>query len=222
MPTRYRPTSWRRRDGWVAIWDPMYQALEPKAVRILRPTGFYEKYDLEIPGSFANRRPIGEEKAAIEAIATALAVAADCAHKTPPGVGQPGCGSSQRNLHCSEARTCRPKYIGKSCRATGESLSGRERIPRTCCGGGAGSTSTRTHSAQPTSISAGPQGWPRELYGSLAVVREITAIRYWPKTLGERSVPWADALLAARPRKTRWEEGYDTSKMARSIISSRK
>ena len=64
----------------------MHKALEPKAIRILRPTGFYEKYDLEIPSSLRDGGLIGEEKAAIEAIATALTGAADFAHKTPPGV----------------------------------------------------------------------------------------------------------------------------------------
>jgi len=64
----------------------MYSALEPKAVSILQPTGFYEKYDLEIPAALGGRKLIGEEKSAIEAIATALTIAADCAHESPPGV----------------------------------------------------------------------------------------------------------------------------------------
>jgi hypothetical protein len=200
----------------------MYQALEPKAVRILGPrvstknTTSKSPHLLETAGRSARRRPPSKQSRRRSrwrptARTRRLRV-----------LWQPGCGSSQRNSHCSEARTCRPKYIGKSCRATGESLSGRERIPRTCWAAALAQLQREHTAPNRLQLSAGPQGWPRELYGSLAVVREITAIGYWPKTLGERSVPWADALLAARPRKTRWEEGYDTSKMARSIISSRK
>jgi hypothetical protein len=86
MPTRYRTAPWRPHAGWAAIWDSMYKALESKAARILQPAGFYERHDLEIPTALEGRELIGEEKAAIQAIATALTVAADCAHKTSPGV----------------------------------------------------------------------------------------------------------------------------------------
>lgn len=86
MPTRYRAAPWRPHAGWAVVWDSMYRALAPNAARILQLTGFYERHDLEIPAALEGRELIGKEKAAIEAIATALTIAADCAHKTPPGV----------------------------------------------------------------------------------------------------------------------------------------
>jgi len=64
----------------------MYSKLEPLAVEILEPTGFYERYDLDIPEVIEGRRLGIEEKDAIERIATALTIAADAAHRTPPGI----------------------------------------------------------------------------------------------------------------------------------------
>jgi hypothetical protein len=86
MPTRYRAEPFKPHSRWGAIRDSMYSALEPKAVSILEPTGFYDRHDLETPTVSEGRELVGEERAAIEAIATALTIAADCAHKTPPGV----------------------------------------------------------------------------------------------------------------------------------------
>jgi hypothetical protein len=64
----------------------MYSNLEPLAVEILEPTGFYERYDLDIPEMIEGRRLGIEEKDAIGRIATALTIAADAAHRTPPGI----------------------------------------------------------------------------------------------------------------------------------------
>jgi hypothetical protein len=64
----------------------MYSKLEPNAVQILKPTGFYERYDVELRDA-ADGRKIGiEEKEAIGLIATALTIAADAAHRTPAGI----------------------------------------------------------------------------------------------------------------------------------------
>jgi hypothetical protein len=59
-----------------------------KQSEFCRPTGFYERHDLEIPAVLESRELIGEEKAAIEAIATALTIAADCAHPDPSRSGR--------------------------------------------------------------------------------------------------------------------------------------
>src|SRR5258708_8160949 len=52
----------------------------------MEPTGLYDSNALETPTVSEGRELVGEESAAIEAIATALTIAADCAHKTLPGV----------------------------------------------------------------------------------------------------------------------------------------
>jgi hypothetical protein len=64
----------------------MYAKLEPLAVEILAPTGFCERYDIEIPDVVKDRKLGTEEKDAIGRIATALTIAADAAHRTPPGI----------------------------------------------------------------------------------------------------------------------------------------
>jgi hypothetical protein len=64
----------------------MYSKLEPLAVEILEPTGFYERYDLDIPEVIEGRQLGIEETDAIGRIATALTIAADAAHRTPPGI----------------------------------------------------------------------------------------------------------------------------------------
>ncbi|MET4221766.1 hypothetical protein ABIB00_007002 [Bradyrhizobium sp. LB14.3] len=85
MPKRYRAESYQPAPGWLSIWDSIYSALSTRVVSILQPTGFYEKYDIE--GQLANPGPLeAEEKAAIEAIATALTIAAHCSHETPAGI----------------------------------------------------------------------------------------------------------------------------------------
>ena|SRR6476660_1699250 len=220
MPTRYRAEPFKPHSRWGAIRDSMYSALEPKAVSILEPTGFYDRHDLETPTVSEGRELVGEERAAIEAIATALTIAADCAHKTPPGV----VAAWLRKLANKPAlfRTCRPKYIGRSYQTTEGSLSDRERTSKTCCGAGAGFYSKPRRAARRTSTLAGLQDWPRKSYGSRAVVREITVIGYWLNILGGSSIPLAGASFAARSRWIKWEEGYDTLKMVRSIASSRR
>ena len=64
----------------------MYSKLEPFAVQILEPTGFYERYDIEISDVVKDRKLGNEEKDAIGRIATALTIAADAAHRTPLGI----------------------------------------------------------------------------------------------------------------------------------------
>ena len=86
MPTRYRMQAYRPAPGWLSTWDSMYSKLEPLAVEILEPTGFYARYDVEIPEMIEGRALGVEEKDAIERIATALTIAADAAHRTPPGI----------------------------------------------------------------------------------------------------------------------------------------
>jgi hypothetical protein len=86
MPTRYRTHASRPAPSWASTWEYMYSRLEPDAVRILEPTGFYERYDIQVP-DLVERRKLGvEEKEAIGRIATALTIAADAAHRTPPGI----------------------------------------------------------------------------------------------------------------------------------------
>ncbi len=86
MPRRYRAEPGQPIPSWLFIWHTVYSALEPCAVLLLQPTGFYANHDLEVPSADSARKLQGEEKAAIEAIATALTIAADCSHQTHPGV----------------------------------------------------------------------------------------------------------------------------------------
>jgi len=86
VPTRYSMQAYRRAPSWRSTWDSMYSKLEPLAVEILEPTGFYERYDIEISDVVKDRKLGTEEKDAIGRIATALTIAADAAHRTPPGV----------------------------------------------------------------------------------------------------------------------------------------
>jgi hypothetical protein len=86
MPTRYRTNAYTPAPSWLFLWKSMHSKLEPNAAEILQPIGFYEKYDLEVPAKVEGRKLAGEEKAAIECIATGLTIAADAAHQTPAGV----------------------------------------------------------------------------------------------------------------------------------------
>ena len=86
MPTRYSMHAYRPAPSWGSTWDFMYSKLEPLAVEILAPTGFYERYDIEVPDEVKDRKLNIEEKDAIGRIATALTIAADVAHRTPPGI----------------------------------------------------------------------------------------------------------------------------------------
>ncbi|UVO27597.1 hypothetical protein [Bradyrhizobium arachidis] len=88
MPKRYGPESYRPAPSWLSIWSSIYSALAPRAVSILQPTGFYENYDIEVQSADETRTLEGEEKAAIERIATALTIAAHCSHQTPDGVAR--------------------------------------------------------------------------------------------------------------------------------------
>jgi hypothetical protein len=82
----YSAHAYRPAPSWVSTWDSLYSKLESDAVQILKPTGFYERCDIELP-DFVEGRKLGiEEKDAIERIATALTIAADAAHRTPPGI----------------------------------------------------------------------------------------------------------------------------------------
>jgi hypothetical protein len=86
MPTRYSTHAYRPAPSWVSTWKYMYSKLESDAVQILKPTGFYERYDIELPDLVEGRKLGIEEKAATERIATALTIAADAAHRTSPGI----------------------------------------------------------------------------------------------------------------------------------------
>jgi hypothetical protein len=77
----YRPAP-----SWVSTWKYMYSKLEPDAVQLLKPTGFYERYDIELPAMVEGRKLRIEEKDAIGRIATALTIATDAAHRTPPRI----------------------------------------------------------------------------------------------------------------------------------------
>jgi hypothetical protein len=86
MRTRYSAHQYRPAPSWLATWKFMYSKLEPNAVQILKPAGFYERFDIEIPDRVEGRNLCMEERAAIERIANALTIAADAAHRTPPGI----------------------------------------------------------------------------------------------------------------------------------------
>ena len=86
MPTSYSMHAYRPAPSWRSTWDSMYSKLEPLAVEILEPTGFYERYDLDVPEMIEGRQLGAEEKDAIRSVATALTIAADAAHRTPPGI----------------------------------------------------------------------------------------------------------------------------------------
>lgn len=86
MVNRYSAHAYRPAPSWVSTWEYMYSKLEPDAVQLLKPTGFYERYDIELPDMVERRKLRIEEKDAIGRIATALTIAADAAHRTPPGI----------------------------------------------------------------------------------------------------------------------------------------
>jgi hypothetical protein len=86
MSTRCSAHAYRPAPSWLSTWKYMYSKLEPDAVQILRPTGFYERYDIEVPDLVEGGKLGIEEKNAIGRIATALTIAADATHRTPPGV----------------------------------------------------------------------------------------------------------------------------------------
>jgi hypothetical protein len=86
VPRRYRLESYRPAPCWIAIWDSMYQELAPHAVDILQRTAFYQRHDLELPPGSGKRQLEGEEKAAIESIASQLTIAAHCSHDASAGI----------------------------------------------------------------------------------------------------------------------------------------
>jgi len=86
MPTRYSTSDYRPAPSWCSTWKSIYDSLEPNAVDILKPSGFYERFDIDIPDPAAGRKLGMEERAAIEHIAAALTIAADAAHRTPLGI----------------------------------------------------------------------------------------------------------------------------------------
>jgi hypothetical protein len=86
VPRRYRLESYRPAPRWIAIWDFMYQGLEPHAAEILHPTGFYERHDLELPPGSGKRQLERQEKAAIESIASKLTIAAHSSHDASAGI----------------------------------------------------------------------------------------------------------------------------------------
>src|SRR5215468_10257119 len=86
MSTRYNAHAYRPMPSWLATWNSIYAKLEPHAVQILKPAGFYERFDIETPDMVDGQNLGMEERAAIERIANALTIAADAAHQTPSGV----------------------------------------------------------------------------------------------------------------------------------------
>jgi hypothetical protein len=86
MPTRYSACDYRPPPSWCSTWQSFYDSLEPNVADILKPCGFYERFDIDIPDTAEGRKLGIEERAAIEHVATALTIAADAAHRTPPGV----------------------------------------------------------------------------------------------------------------------------------------
>jgi hypothetical protein len=68
------------------LWSKFYGELEKQGVRILQSAGFYEMHDIKPSVAVADRKYVGEEKVALESVATALTIAANCAHRTAPGV----------------------------------------------------------------------------------------------------------------------------------------
>src|SRR5258708_20041789 len=95
MVNRYSAHAYR--PSWVSTWKYMYSKLEPDAVQLLMPTGFYERYDIELPDMVEGRKLRIEEKDAIGRIATALTIAADAAHRTPPGTVPPRLNPTPNN-----------------------------------------------------------------------------------------------------------------------------
>jgi hypothetical protein len=86
MPTRYSIHAYRPAPSWLSTWESMYSKLEPDAVKILKPIGFYNRRDIEHFDSFEGRSLCIEEEEAIGRIATALTIAADAANRTPLGI----------------------------------------------------------------------------------------------------------------------------------------
>jgi hypothetical protein len=86
MPTRYSAQAYTPAPRWLTTWETMYRELEPRAVEILRESGFYETNDISVPVIVVGGKLSKEEGTAIGRIATALTIAADAAHQTSPGI----------------------------------------------------------------------------------------------------------------------------------------
>ena len=86
MPTRYSAQAYTPAPRWLTTWETMYRELEPRAVEILRESGFYETNDIDVPIMVVGGKLSKEEGTAIGRIATALTIAADAAHQTSPGI----------------------------------------------------------------------------------------------------------------------------------------
>jgi hypothetical protein len=88
LPKRCHTEDYRPAPSRLSIWEDIYSALLPHVVSILQPTGFYGKHDIELRPASPNRLLESEERATIGAIATALTVAVNISHCTPPGVAR--------------------------------------------------------------------------------------------------------------------------------------
>lgn len=85
MPKHYKLALHRPMPTWSETWLGFYMELEHQAVPILRAAGFYEAQDVKAPVA-ASQKLSGDEKEALERIATALTVVANCSFRTPRGI----------------------------------------------------------------------------------------------------------------------------------------
>ncbi|MDA9423099.1 hypothetical protein [Bradyrhizobium sp. CCBAU 53380] len=85
MPKHYKLSVHRPVPTWSEIWRSFYMELEQQAVPILRAAGFYEVRDID-PRVAPDQKLGDDEKEALERIAAALTIAANCAHRTPRAV----------------------------------------------------------------------------------------------------------------------------------------
>jgi hypothetical protein len=82
VPKHCKLSAYRPAPAWDGLWKQFYLEIEEHAVPILHAAGFYENHDIE--PSAPSARLGDEEKDALERVVTALTIAANCAHRTPP------------------------------------------------------------------------------------------------------------------------------------------
>jgi len=85
MPKHYKLYAYRPAPRWNELWKTFYLELEKQAVPILQSAGFYEAHDLE-PSVCSGGKLSEDERAAVERVASALTIAANCSHRTASGV----------------------------------------------------------------------------------------------------------------------------------------
>jgi hypothetical protein len=221
MPTRYSAQAYTPAPRWLTTWETMYRELEPRAVEILRESGFYETNDISVPVMVVGGKLSKEEGTAIGRIATALTIAADAAHQTSPGLSRPGCRKLPRIPHYFGPSSCHPTCIGRSHHVIAAPTSGRVRICKMFGVDGASVLKPRP-GARPIGILRERRVWLRHRCGAPAAVLEISQMNFWPNTLPTPSAPLAGVSCAARFPSTWTEVGFSTRTMDRSTNSSKR